>query len=50
MRPLYVSLFSKFDFFGNPSGFAKVNFPNFTKAFMKKYSLSSPSALKDFLV
>ena len=50
VRPLYVSLFSKFDFFGNPSGFAKVNFPNFTKAFMKKYSLSSPSALKDFLV
>lgn len=50
VRPLYVSLFHKFDFLENPNEFAKVKFPNFIKAFMKKYELSSPAALKDFIV
>jgi predicted YcjX-like family ATPase len=50
VRPLYVSLFHKFDFLENPNEFAKVKFPNFIKAFMKKYELSSPASLKDFIV
>lgn len=50
IRPLYVSLFHKFGFLENPNDFAKVKFPNFIKAFMRKYELKSAAALKDFLV
>ena len=50
IRPLYVSLFHKFGFLENPNDFAKVKFPNFIKAFMKKYDLKSAAALKDFLI
>ena len=50
VRPFYVSLFHKFGFLENPNEFAKVNFPNFIKAFMKKYELTTPASLKDFLV
>lgn len=50
VRPLYISIFNKFDFFGNPNKFAKENFPNFIKLFMKKYDLKSSKELKDFLI
>lgn len=50
VRPLYISIFNKFDFFENPIKFAKEDFPNFTKLIMKKYGLKSSKELKDFLV
>ena len=50
VRPLYVSLFHKFNFLANPNEFGKVKFPNFIKAFMKKYELSSGAAIKNFIV
>ena len=52
VRPLYVSLFIKFGFLENKEYRDAMlkTFPNFIKAFMKKYGLTSPVALKDFLV
>lgn len=50
VRPLYISIFNKFDFFENPIKFAKEDFPNFTKLIMKKYGLKSSKELKDFIV
>ena len=52
VRPLYVSLFIKFGFLENKEyrDMMLKTFPNFIKAFMKKYGLTSPVALKDFLV
>ena len=50
IRPLYVSIFNKFGFLENASEFAKVNFPNFIKAFMEKYGLSTAADIKKFIV
>lgn len=56
VRPLYVSLFHKFGFVDNfkdkdfVKTFATKLFPVFTKLFMKKYELSSPNELIDFLI
>ena len=52
VRPLYVSLFNKFGFLESKEyrDVMLKTFPNFIKAFMKKYGLTSPAALKDFLV
>jgi hypothetical protein len=50
VRPLYVHLFNKFGFLENPNEFAKVKFPNFIKAFMNKYELTSPAELKKFII
>jgi hypothetical protein len=55
VRPLYVSLFQKFGFVDNfkdkdfVKKFATIIFPNFVDLFMKKYKLSSPNELIDFL-
>ena len=55
VRPLYVSLFHKFGFVDNfkdkdfVKTFATKLFPNFVDSFMKKYKLSSPNELIDFL-
>jgi hypothetical protein len=52
VRPLYVSLFNKFGFLESKEyrDVMLKTFPNFIKSFMKKYGLSSPAALKDFLI
>ena len=50
VRPLYISIFNKFDFFENSIKFVKEDFPNFTKLVMKKYGLKSSKELKEFLV
>lgn len=50
IRPLYVSIFNKFGFLENASEFAKVNFPNFIKAFMEKYGLTTAADIKKFIV
>ena len=52
VRPLYVSLFIKFGFLENKEYRDAMlkTFPNFIKAFMKKYGLTSPTSLKDFLI
>jgi hypothetical protein len=52
VRPLYVSLFNKFGFLESKEyrDVMVKTFPNFIKAFMKKYGLTSPAALKDFLI
>ena len=52
VRPLYVSIINKFGFLENKEyrdNFLKT-FPNFIKAFMKKYGLKSPVELRDFLI
>lgn len=52
VRPLYVHMFVKFGFLEDKEyrDMMLKTFPNFIKAFMKKYGLTSPAALKDFLV
>jgi hypothetical protein len=52
VRPLYVDVIKKFGFLESKEyrdTFLKT-FPEFLKAFMKKYGLKSPAELKDFLV
>lgn len=56
VRPLYVSLFIKFGFIDNLKDkefmktFVTKLFPQFTKAFMSKYELTTPNELVKFLV
>ena len=56
VRPLYVSLFIKFGFVDNLKDkefmktFVTKLFPQFTKAFMSKYELTTPNELVKFLV
>jgi hypothetical protein len=51
VRPLYVHIFNKFGFLEkeNRDNILKT-FPDFIKAFMKKYDLKTPVELRDFLV
>ena len=52
VRPLYVAIFNKFGFLESKEYrdiFLK-SFPNFIKAFMKKYGLKTPVELRDFLI
>lgn len=52
VRPLYVHIINKFGFLDSKEYRDNIlkTFPNFIKAFMKKYGLKSPVELKDFLV
>lgn len=50
VRPLYVSIFNKFDFIKNPTAFGKEYFPKFIIAFMKKYGLKNGAEIKDFII
>lgn len=49
VKYFYITLYKKFDFMGDPNAFAYTHFPKFHEAITKKYGLTNPRLMKEFL-
>jgi hypothetical protein len=49
VKYFYITLYKKFNFMGDPNEFAYTNFPKFHEAITKKYGLTNPRLMKEFL-
>ena len=49
VKYFYITLYKKFDFMGDPNAFAYTHFPKFHEAITKKYGITNPRQMRDFL-
>lgn len=49
VKYFYITLYKKFDFMKDPNTFAYTHFPKFHEAITKKYGITNPKQMKEFL-